>query len=101
MGNPKGNIPWNKGKHGIYTEETRRRIGLAKSKKKSRLHKQRISESMRKIKQCSACSVKSRWIYIVHIPTVSEHELLLCDTDLIEQFHSLSPEDKRQVVIHS
>jgi hypothetical protein len=98
MGNPKGNIPWNKGKHGIYTEETRRRIGVAKRRKKTPLHKQRISESMKKIKQCSACSVKSRWIYVVRMP-FTDHMLLLCDIDLIEQFHALSPEDKKRLEI--
>ena len=70
-------------------------------------HRDRIAESQRKRwevikgKQCSACSVISKWIYKVHIPAVSDHELLLYDTDLIEQFHSLSTEDKKQVVIQS
>jgi hypothetical protein len=92
---------WNKGLTGIYSEETKRRIGLAKRKKKDPAHKKKIAESMKRLKklrQCSACSVRSRWIYIVRMP-FTECPLMLCDTDLIEQFHALSPEDKKRVEI--
>jgi hypothetical protein len=96
-------IAWNKNKTGIHSEEGRRRIGEVsslrlKGKKKDSTHKKKIGESMKKIKQCSAYSIRSRWIYVVRMP-FTEYPLLLCDTDLIEQFHALSPEDKKRVEI--
>jgi len=97
-------IPWNKGLRGIYSEETKRKISEKMTGRALSLqHKKRIARSQKKriasIKQCCACSVKSKWIYKVIIPSVSEYTLLLCDIDLIEQFHSLSSEDKRKVSI--
>ena len=96
-------VAWNRGLKGILSEEAKKRIGEAvsvrlKGKKKDTTHKKKITESMRKVKQCSACSIRSRWIYVVRMP-FTEYPLLLCDTDLIEQFRSLSPEDKKRVEI--
>ena len=102
----KGAIPWNKGIR--LSEELCKKISAGKTGVRfQQQHKDKIAETQKKRwevikeKQCSACSIRSRWIYKVHIPAVSEHELLLCDTDLIEQFHSLNAEDKKRVVIHS
>jgi hypothetical protein len=99
-------VAWNKGKSGIYSEETKRRIGVAaslrnKGRKLTRRHKKRISLAHAALKICSACSVKSKWIYKVKIPSVSDYELLLCDTDLVEQFHNLTADQKKQVEILS
>lgn len=58
----------------------------------------KVKKRLANIKQCSACTVKSEWIYLCSIP-FTEYPLLLCDTDLIDQFHSLSPEDKQKVKI--
>jgi hypothetical protein len=96
-------IPWNRGRTGVYSEETRRKISASMTGRTlSKLHKKRIAISQKKrlaqIKQCSQCSVKSKWVYNVRMP-FSEYVIQLCDEDLVSQYNALSLEDKRKVEI--
>jgi hypothetical protein len=86
-------IAWNKDKTGVHSEEGRRRIGEAsslrlKGKKKDSTHKKKIAASMRKIKQCSNCPIRSQWIYQVSIPSITHYRLMLCDDCLLGYYKS-------------
>jgi hypothetical protein len=93
-------------KTGIHSEAGKRRIAKAvssrlKGKKKDTTHKKKISQSMKNLEICSQCSKKSRFVYGAIIPSLTSYVLFLCCGCFIDQFLSLSPEDKRAVRVLS